>query len=269
MIFCNGYLTFKDQLLNIIKNQRERDVPEFLKEFSVYDCIPGLRYSGGRVVPELLGEFNFDLIKEFNDQGVGIFPTLTNTVYQNLDDPLLHKVLRALNTCPLNGVILVQDDLLDLIKSEYKNIKISCSITGIKPFKTLSDLDIQALETKYDYICSKQNLYLDPEFYTRVNKPQYEILLNNACLWNCPYYKKHYRLVSKACVDLIDGKVQYSSVKVLNKVCFYHRHSEIFNLQELLNLGYQTFKFSLRTEPISEKVSCVRMFLKDLNDCYK
>ena len=265
MIFCNGYLTFPDKILNIIKEQRKKNVPFFLKEFSLYDCIPNLKWCSGRLVKELKGDFNFDIIKKFNDNNIGIFPTLTNTVYNNIDDPLLIKTLDTLNQCNLNGVILASDILYNFIKKYYPNLKISCSITKVKPYKVISDQEIKKIESLYDFICPKQNVYLDPTFYNRINKPQYEILLNNACPWNCPNYKHHYKKVSELCIKYIDDKIKYNDFKFINKMCFFYKKSPIFDLKQLLDIGYTTFKFSLRSEPISEQISCVEKYLKNLN----
>lgn len=264
MIFCNGYLTFPDKILNIIKEQRKKNVPIFLKEFSLYDCIPNLKWCSGRLVKELKGDFNFDIIKKFNDNNVGIFPTLTNTVYNNIDDPLLIKTLDTLNQCNLNGVILASDVLYNFIKKYYPNLKISHSITSIKAFKNINH-EIKNIEKKFDYICVKQNLYLNSDFYNNITREKYEILLNNACAWNCPYYKRHYKMVSQYVVDYIDNKIKFNNAKYINKICFYKKYSPIFNLKQLLNIGYTTFKFSLRSEPISEQISCVEKYLKDLN----
>lgn len=265
MIFCNGITNFPNKLLQIIKEQQEKDVPNFLKQFSIYDCIPKLKWSGGRVVKELNTDFNFDIIKKFNDCNVGFFPTLTNTIYNNLDDPLLIKTLNILNQCNLNGVILASDKLYHFIKNNYKNIQISCSISKIKPFKQLTIDQIKQLENKYNYICCKQNLYFDSNFYNKINKSQYEILLNNACPWNCPNYKQHYKYVSIQCIKYIDGLIDYKSAKNINYSCFYHKHSPIFDLNKLINIGYTTFKFSLRGDPLAQQISCITNYLNKLN----
>lgn len=257
MIFTNGFVTFPESIKDIIQHQRTLDVPQFLKDFSLFDCIPGCKWSGGRYTEEFYRPFNLDVIKEFNDLDVGIFPTFTNSVYNNLEDPWLNKILATLAQCNLNGVVLASPKLNEHIKVNYPTLKRSCSISSSEH----SYKDFEKALTEYDYVCLKQKSYTKeiPDHL----KDKCEVLCDNACKSDCPFYKRHYRLVSQALL----GEYQ-SKYKMLNRLCFYRKETVIFDKKPFLRMGFKTYKFAMRSYPVGVMVSAIRKNLADLNKDY-
>lgn len=258
MIFTNGFVTFPEAIKDIIQRQRTLDVPEWLKEFSLFDCIPGCKWSGGRYTEDYYKPFNLDVIKEFNDLDVGIFPTFTNSFFKDINDPYLNEVLEVLSQCESNGVILSSSVLNEHVKNNFKRLKRSCSISSTE--HTYKDF-INTLR-EYDFVCLKQRAYtleIPDEL-----KEKCEVLCDNSCSSDCPYYKRHYQMVSKA---LLQPFKQEN--KTLNHVCFYKKKTEIFDKTPFVKMGFKTFKFAMRSYPVGVQVSAIQKHLDDLNNISK
>jgi hypothetical protein len=52
------------------------------------------------------------------------------------------------------------------------------------------------LEDDYDYIVPRREHIFDNNF-NKLDKSRYEIMLNDCCVCNCPYFSKHYALISE------------------------------------------------------------------------
>lgn len=254
MIFTNGFANFHTELIKIIKSQRKLDVPEWLKNFSIFDCIPGCKWSGGRYTRDFYKKFDFNIIRELNDEKISVFPTFTNLVYTDLDDELLNKTLGVLSEYDGNGVIIANPILYNYLKGKFPKIKISASISGVG-YTRKAVLDVLK---KYDYVCLKQRSYFEgiPEEF----KAKCEVLVDNSCSSNCPYYKKHYTMVSDAILH--DYR---ASSQILNHLCFYKKETIIFDKSWFIEQGFTTFKFGMRSFPLGVQVSAIKHQLDDLN----
>lgn len=257
MIFTNGFVNFPVEVKKIVAAQQKLDVPQWLKEFAIFDCIPGCKWSGGRYVKEFYENFNFDVIKELNDLGIGVFPTFTNSVYTNLEDPILLKTLELLAKSPLNGVIVANPILNKFIKENFMSLQRSCSISSSKH----SFVNFEDVLKDYDYVCLKQRAYFNK--IPSELKYKCEVLCDNACKSDCPYYKKHYELISKALLG------EYKpNLKLLNRVCFHKKETVIFDKTWFVENGFTTYKFAMRSYPIGVQVSAIREHLRELNSFY-
>lgn len=257
MIFTNGFDSIPVEILiKIVQSQRACDTPDFLKDFSIYGCVPGCKWSGGRYVKDFYKPLDLSIIDRLNDADIGVFPTFTNSVYDNLGDKALHMTLAKLSQSDKNGVIFANKALAELITKEYPNLKLSCSISSVS---VSEQAILQSLKT-YDYVCLKQRSYFHD--IPAELKHKCEVILNNACKSTCPFYKEHYKLISSALMS------EYKQTnRLLNQMCLAKREYLKIDPLDFMKQGYRTFKFGARSYPLGVQISMIKGTIEHLNKC--
>jgi collagenase-like PrtC family protease len=163
---------------------------------SVYGAFPPSIWNGGRTM-------SFDYvdratikatIKAFNDQGVALRFTFTNTLIreEHLSDTYCNECLKMAQ----NGVneVLVNSPILEeYIRKNYPKYPIISSTTkGIKNIEGLN----RELE-KYPIVVADYTLNNKAELFSIPNRDRCEILLNTNCADNCQARQKHYQFLAK------------------------------------------------------------------------
>lgn len=172
--------------------------PELLSgcSITVYDGIRNCAWNGGRINKNIFDRD--DMTKYYYDNGISIALTLTNPVVKTDDivgNAILEKFHREGNT-----IISVNEKLLQYVKDNYPLYKHTRSITSFGKIDVpMSDKDFdryKRLEKIYDYIVPRCEHVFDPRF-KYLNQSKYEIMLNDTCVYKCPYYGEHFKKIAE------------------------------------------------------------------------
>ena len=158
-----------------------RAISEFGIKLKVYDGIPGSPWNGGRAPMD---------IEPMDDFAVSF--ALTNHTINDFDDPISHKYLTRFDR-EGNGIILSNLELLDNLKSRYKNYHYVYSITAYDIKNGFDGYD--EIEKKFDYIVPRNEIVNEGEFLKR-NTQQYILLYSFECSY-CPLYIEHYKVIGE------------------------------------------------------------------------
>ena len=165
-------------------------------DITVYDGINNCPWNGGRINRDVFHDD--DTIDFYYRNEITIALTFTNPVVDLTDqigNELLEKFHRAGNV-----IISVNEDLVSYVKDKYPLYKHTRSITGFgKITVPMSEEDISLytrLEEIYDYIVPRCEHVFDSQF-DKLTQSKYEIMLNDTCLYNCPYYGEHFEEIAK------------------------------------------------------------------------
>ena len=131
------------------------------------------------------------IVQEFNDLGVGVLFTYTNTMLEERDlfDMYANEDLGIINTNPLNKIIIVSDLLKEYIQKKYPNIKFISSIASTRTIQDSSEYEIRVVNA---------NMNNTEALFNIEDKSCIEILLNSNCVRNCVHEKEHYDAISLA-----------------------------------------------------------------------
>jgi hypothetical protein len=90
--------------------------------------------------------------------------------------------------------------LREYIKHYYPLYKHTRSITAFGSINVpMSDIDLnryKELEPDYDYIVPRCEHIFDERF-SELDQSKYEIMLNDTCIYNCPYYGAHFEKIAE------------------------------------------------------------------------
>lgn len=194
-------------------------------KFNIYTRITGVSWCGGR---EDINEpkYNPKMVDFLNSKSIGVFLCFSNICPRLEDEPT--EILEHLNSNSLNGVIVANDDLKDLIKQKYKNLKIERSIIGLENVKP-NDEYLRS----FDYFCVASEWRIDPNFKVRDN---YLLLLNDPCVLNCKMQHRHNLYLSNHWNRILD----HFECIYPNKKGLIIKDDEI---NRYINKGYKCFKF--------------------------
>lgn len=164
-------------------------------QFTFYDSWKNSVWNGGRVnIMYNRYMATLDVVKMYNQLGIGVGITFTNPRIDDLSLDDENKLLCVLNATNINSVAVANESLAKYIRDNYPNIKLLRSITS---FNSKFDIhELKQLELKYDLICPRYDWVFNPDFYTNIDVSKYEILVNDCCMVGCPVYKEHYTEVA-------------------------------------------------------------------------
>ncbi len=185
--FYNEFITYLDKTKDLY------DLEHHIVD-SVYDSPHGLIWQGGR--EPAYSQYALDeyikMVKEYNKRGVKFNVTFSNTILkkEHLDDNLCNYFLKNIEN-KLNGAIVSSELLRRYIKKNYPQLNLKSSIC-------LMRRDYNNLLKHYDVVIlqpdDNRNLKL---LKTIKNISRIEVLVNEMCVTNCKYRKKHYDNISK------------------------------------------------------------------------
>ena len=182
----------KELRLFIIRNKK------LIKDFdiTVYDGINNCPWNGGRINRDIT--YDQDTIDFYYRNNITIALTFTNPVI-DVTDTIGNELLEYFHH-PGNVIISVSSELREYVKQLYPGYKHTRSITGFGKISIpMSDDDFdlyKSLECNYDYIVPRCEHVFDERF-TQLDHSKYEIMLNDSCIYNCPYYGEHFEKIAE------------------------------------------------------------------------
>lgn len=176
---------------------------------NIFDSVHGsplFEWNSGRVLPRF--SVNPCQMKAALDsyvlRQIPIDYTFTNTLLESkhLDNQLGNTLLKYAvlhNPTERNAVIVASDVLYDYIKKEYPSLKLVSSILKVSSERGKGDLDYYLrLADRFDKVMLHPDDTLNLELLEKLpNKEQYEVLINEYCILNCPIRHLHYRQLSE------------------------------------------------------------------------
>lgn len=184
-----NHLDINIKLIKLIKSN-----PEYFYEGVNVSGVYGSFYcpwTGGRANANnfLDVQRKKDIVKEFNNLGVGVLFTYTNTMLDERDlyDMYANEDLSIIASNQLNKIIIVSDLLKEHIRTKYPEIKFISSIADTR--NNLKNMD-------YEVTVLNASVNNTEELFEMDNKSRIELLLNSNCVRNCPYEKHHYDNIS-------------------------------------------------------------------------
>lgn len=166
-------------------------------DFVVYDAPNLCQWNGGRISRDIW--LTEEMVAWFNDADIGVSLAFSNFEI-DLNDTEGNRLLEMLKHDPRNGVILLNEDLRQYIRRNYPEYKLTFSIAG-HPNRIDIDTALlnhyRDLENKYDKIVPRFEMALNPAFYDTAKHTQYEVMVNDTCIYGCRVLEEHMRAISE------------------------------------------------------------------------
>ena len=268
---------------NIIKNF----------DITVYDGINNCSWNGGRINRDIC--YDDKVINFYYRNNISIALTFTNPVI-DLTDKTGNELLKKFHKKG-NVIITANETLLNYIKEKYPLYKHTRSITSFGKINVpMTDDDFnlyKQLEKQYDYIVPRCEHIFDKRFID-LDQNKYEIMLNDTCIYNCPYYGIHFEEIAKQNIlyknPWVDaGKKKMYEVeecwlserstykkpegfdpdigqkKVIEKLGdSYGMDLKISQIKQLMKQGVNNFKITGREMTFEDFSSELNIYLKDV-----
>lgn len=172
-------------------------------DFTVFDGINNCSWNGGRVNRDV--HWTDTVVDFYRRNNISVALTFTGAAdYTNqtidLDDKVGNELLEKFHTDnPRNYIISANTELAKYVSKNFPNYKNTRSITSFYPINVpMKDEDFDRyrnLEDIYDIIVPRME-HVHDEKFTKLNVPMYEVLINDTCVYNCPYYGEHFKVVA-------------------------------------------------------------------------
>ena len=266
-----------------------RNKKEFKKvDLTLYDGVNNCTWNGGRINRNIF--ITEKDIEKYNKLGITIALTFSNTKI-NVFDKRGREILIWLDESQKkykvkNKIILVNDEFRKFLRLNY-DFELIHSITG-HDLKAYPDLELQKnyinyykqLKNKYDTVVPKME-HVFQEWFLDQDLSQYEVMTNDTCMPDCPYYKQHFEEIARFNRILKNEKIPYDFNTKLaqaieecwlpnfdpNKELTSCRTGMDFNenlVKKALKLGYKNFKISGRENSFNEVTDNINNFLKGI-----
>lgn len=214
---------------------------ENIEFVSLFGSFPNAIWNGGRCEFGKIDIPKFqEIVKYVNSLGISIRYTFTNCLIEkkHLSDEYCNKLMEICN----NGKneVLVNSPLLEIyLRTNYPDFKYILSTTTL----TRSVKSINEACKKYDLVVADYRDVKNEDFLHGVTmRDKVEILLNESCLLDCMYRKKHYEEISRAQLNLIDSDAEklcrYNNISKFKEA--YISKDTMYNI--LVPLGYINYK---------------------------
>jgi len=276
--FTHPFLSFFVKNKNKFKNIK----------LTLYDGVNNCAWNGGRINRNIF--ITQKDIEKYNKLGIAIAFTFSNPNIDLTDKKGL-ELLEWLNNSQKkyntqNEIILVNENLRKFLKYKY-NFKLKFSITGhdLKAYPNEKQQEeykfyYKKLKEKYDIVVPKmEHVFQDWFLNQKLNK--YELMLNDTCRPDCPYYKQHFEEIARFNYILRNEKVAYdfnSKLAYAIEECWlpnFDPNKELTScktgmdfdekmLRKALKLGYRNFKISGRENSFEEIKEEIEKFLKGI-----
>ena len=253
-------------------------------KITVYDGISNCSWNGGRINRDL--ELTDIQIKTYYSMNINIALTFSNPEI-DLKDAVGNKLLKKFHK-EGNSIILINDELRKYIREKYPKYNLIFSVTGTGIMNVpMNDSDVgiyKSLESKYDLIVPRMEHIFEP-FFLSLNQNKYEIMLNDTCIYNCPYYKEHFEQIANQNKILSPWKVNpqrsfeieecwikgfnpdIGDIKAMEK--FGDSYGMDIKKPQMLKLfkrGISNFKIIGRENPPEELLNELNTYIKDINE---
>lgn len=179
--------------------------PEMEVRMSVYDSHQGMIWNGGRVVQRCNSMTKEDAmlrVHQWNALGVGFYFVFSNHLLEekHLQDSRCNYFLDNAHH-PLNGVVCSSDILCSYIRRQFPLYTLKCSV--MRPYMEGGDswkrLEYyRFLLDLYDIVVLSPRINQDVALISQLPTDRLELLVNEACLSDCHYTRKHYQALNVA-----------------------------------------------------------------------
>lgn len=169
--------------------------------FNVYEGPNLCQWNGGRINRDIV--LTKEILERYNKFGISVSLTFTNPTI-NLNDKIGNNLLNMMQHSGekyniRNKIVLINEELRQHIRNNY-DFELIYSITGhpsdVKITNQLIDR-YNSLEEKFDYVVPKFEVVFEEQFYKNVNPSKYELLINDTCIYGCPYYFEHFQKIAE------------------------------------------------------------------------
>jgi hypothetical protein len=176
-------------------------MPLFIRKssniYSVYDGLNFCAWNGGRLNYNV--HYDESIYKMYKKYNVGVGLTFSNMIIDNLNDKTGNMLLEIFHE-ENNHIVVSNNRLLDYIRNKFPKYKIKRSVSSIFPIHVpMQDSDIKEYkesEKIYDLIVPRYEHIFDERFI-ELNQSKYEIMTNDTCIYNCPWWDMHFSLHSE------------------------------------------------------------------------
>ena len=274
--FTHPFLSF------FVKNKKEfKNI-----NLTLYDGVNNCAWNGGRINRDIF--ITEKDIEKYNKLGISIAFTFSNPEI-DLFDKKGRELLIWLDDSQKkynikNKIILINENLRKFLRLNY-DFELIYSITG-HDLKAYPDLKLQKeykyyykqLKNKYDIIVPKME-HVFQEWFLDQKLDKYELMTNDTCRPDCPYYKQHFEEISRINNLFKNEKVAYDfNPKLAYSVeeCWlpnFDPNKELTScktgmdfdnalFKKALKLGYKNFKISGRENSFKEIEEEIVKFLE-------
>lgn len=236
-----------------------------------------VRWNSGRVTKSCSNagatkEIYRNRLEAYKAFGVNCFYTFSNNLITkaDLNDKECNEMLEAMAETAHkgDGVILSSELLSNYLHQNFPTLKQKVSVikSDVERQKVRSAQWYNDLAQRYDIVVLQPDDNFNLELLSDLNdKKRFELLVNEACVRDCPYRKQHYDAMSKVALggyrDFAPME-QYSGIgnrcgqfnyshpdrsKRPSKVSCRMKNSEV---AELYDMGFRYFKLQGRTNPV-------------------
>jgi hypothetical protein len=284
MIYLNIGGAFTHPLLSFFV--KEKIYKKF--KLTVYDGVNNCAWNGGRINRNIF--ITQKDIEKYNKLGISVAFTFSNPeidLYDKTGRQLLEWLDQSQKKYNIqNEIILINEDLRKFLRRKYDFI-LKYSITG-HDLKAYPDNQLQKeykfyykkLKEKYDIIVPKME-HVFQEWFLDQKLDKYELMTNDTCRPDCPYYKQHFEEIARFNRIFKNEKVAYDFNPKLafaieecwlpkfdpNKELTSCKTGMDFNqemIRKALKLGYNKFKISGRENPFDDLKNDIQKILKAL-----
>jgi len=180
---------------------------------SVHDGFSGLSWSAGRergssILPHTL----HTTLEEYQRRNVGFNLLFSNHLLtaSDLGNPFGNQLLENLHH-ERNGVVVCDGVLADYVRERYPKYQLVRSVIQAYLDEVIyRDTDaivsyFQECTQRYDRVVVPSELNLRFDVLDQLDKGKLEFLVNNNCLWHCPFAIKHYTQIAQGFKKLTGG----------------------------------------------------------------
>jgi hypothetical protein len=164
---------------------------------------PGVPWNSGRLSQTPVPSFDglATAIKQFNDEGIGVFYTFSNHLLEagDMADPTCNRMLDVVdNGTGLNGVILASELLYDHVKQTHPALKLTASIIKVTMEEGLGHVDYyRSMTDRFDSVMIHPDDGLNFDLLDQLDREKMEILVNENCILHCQTRQEHYRRMAR------------------------------------------------------------------------
>lgn len=163
---------------------------------TVYDGMEDCSWNGGRINRDNIVLTEKE-VQAYYNLSVGIALTFSNPEIDLTDEVGLQLLERFHRVG--NKIILVNETLRKFIVQYYPKYELIYSITGLGSMNVpMSHEDLFRyikLQDDYNYIVPRMEHTFD-EMFLNLDQSKYEIMVNDTCIYGCPYFKEHFEMIA-------------------------------------------------------------------------
>lgn len=248
-------------LIDLLNNHKEYFYDD-ISIAGIYGTFIPCIWNAGRTFMDeyITDEEKQELVKYYNNLGIGIIYTFTNT---SLDARLYadymgnFDVRCILDNTDINKIIVADEQFKQYLNNTYsdKSLKFILSTTSDIVIDNANNMKgLTEYEDQYDLIVPNYNLNNSKQLLNTKNPSKYEILLNPQCVDNCKFEKEHYKSISNMNIGILNMTEEFKCPYEANSTHALHdmsKNKHFISVEDLYtkykDKGFQTFKINGRT----------------------